>query len=179
MQEGRRNNWVEFATGRRGLFTHSAHTESLGIMAEPGRRTGQANSHGVRMLERDRTRESFPKNPNCDFIDDHSLTVRCSPDGLWPSYLSSHGVEASERVSYLQKYLIIRGCVCPEKTAEALLGMSNPHLVPSENFMKPVQLILQEDIWSSQVAFFSRTSLEEQDHGHDPRFMATSQLAFK
>jgi hypothetical protein len=107
----------------------------------------------VRMLERDRTRESFPDG---DFIDDHSLTVRCSPDGLWPSYLSSPGVKASGRVSYLHQYLKIRGCLCPEKTAGALLDMSVSHLVRSENFMNPVQLILQEDIWSRQVVFLQQ-----------------------
>ena len=69
----------------------------LRIQHTPNRSESWRNQGGgrvkqtVRMLERDRTRESFPDG---DFIDDHSLTVRCSPGRLQRSYLSSPEVEA-------------------------------------------------------------------------------------
>jgi len=87
-----------------------------------------------------------PRLPYGEIVNDHSLTVSCSPGGL--RHLRQPE-DASGRIAYLQMHLKTRDIVCTETTARDLLHMCCPERLD----LGPVQLILQDDTWSHQVAF--------------------------
>jgi len=100
---------------------------------------------GTRAKQAPRAR-TRPRLPYGEIVNDHILTVSCSPGGL--RHLRQPE-DASGRIAYLQKHLKTRDIVCTETTARDLLHMC----CPDGPDLGPVQLILRDDTWSHQVAF--------------------------
>lgn len=138
------------------LRLEERNTDFLCVTLTSDRLELYKNHPGLRAKQapRARTRTTLPYG---EIVNDHSLTVSCSPGEL--RHLRQRSEDASGRIAYLQKHLKTRGIVCTERIARDLLHMC----CPDGPDLSPVQLILQDDTWSDQVAFVQQNKNQLMD----------------